>query len=83
MPKHKLQGIIVSHAMEKTAVVLVEKMKAHSHYLKRMKVSKRYQVDDPKNQYQKGEKVMIEECRPLSKNKKWRIIKKIDDSSAK
>ena len=83
MPKHKLQGIIVSHTMDKTAVVLVEKVKAHPRYLKRMKVSKRYQADDPENKYQEGDRVVIEECRPLSKNKKWRIISKIHDSNAK
>ena len=83
MPKHKLQGVIVSHAMDKTAVVLVEKVKAHPRYLKRLKISKRYQADDPKNQYQEGDEVVIEECRPLSRHKRWRIIKKINDSSTK
>ncbi len=83
MPKHKLQGKIISHAMAKTAVVLVEKVKAHPRYLKRMKISTRYQADDPENKYQEGDKVVIEECRPLSKNKKWRIIKKVHDSNAK
>lgn len=81
MPKHKIKGIVVSHKMDKTAVILVEKVKAHPRYLKRMKISTRYQAHDPENKYQVGDKVVIEECRPLSKNKSWIIIGKIHDSS--
>jgi small subunit ribosomal protein S17 len=82
MPKHKLEGTIVSHKTDKTAVVLVERVKAHPRYQKRMKISRKYQVDDPNNQYREGEKVIIEECRPQSKRKHWRIIQKIHDSSS-
>lgn len=76
MPKHKLTGTIISHKMAKTAVVLVEKVKSHPRYKKKMKIVKRYQAHDPADKYQVGEKIIIEECRPLSKNKKWRIIQK-------
>jgi len=81
MPKHKLKGTIVSHKTDKTAVVSVERVKAHPRYQKRMKIAKKYQAHDPANQYQEGERVIIEECRPQSKNKKWRIIKMIHDPS--
>ena len=81
MPKRKLTGTIVSHKMEKTAVVLVERIKKHPRYLKRIKQTKKYHAHDPANQYHEGEKVVIEECRPLSKKKRWRIISKVHDSS--
>jgi len=81
MPKHRLTGTIVSHKMEKTAVVLVEKTKIHPRYLKRIKLSKRYQAHDEANRYQEGERVVIEECRPLSKKKHWKIISKVHDST--
>lgn len=81
MSKHQLEGKIISHKTDKTAVVQVEKLKLHPRYLKRIKVSQKFQAHDPANEYQEGQKVVIEECRPQSKHKKWRIIRKIHDSS--
>jgi small subunit ribosomal protein S17 len=77
MPKHKLTGTIISHKMEKTAAVLVERVISHPRYKKKMRIAKKYQAHDPADKYQVGDKVVIEECRPLSKNKKWRIIQKV------
>lgn len=80
MPKKKLIGIISSNKMEKTVVVRVEKLKEHPKYKKRFKFHKNYKVHfDPtagEIDCQKGDKVMIEECRPISRDKRWRIIKK-------
>lgn len=72
-----LKGIVVSHKMEKTVVVAVSLFKEHLKYKKRYKVTKKYKAHDENNAYQKGDKVMIEETRPISKDKKWRVIKKI------
>ncbi len=77
MPKHKLKGVIVSDKMQKTAVVRVERIKQHPKYKKRYKVYKKYKAHNEKQEYKKGDKVIIEECRPLSKDKKWKIVKQI------
>jgi small subunit ribosomal protein S17 len=72
--RKKFEGIVVSDKMDKTIVVKVDRVKQHPKYLKRYTVSKRYKVHDEKNQYKEGDKVSFIECRPLSKNKMWRII---------
>lgn len=73
----KLEGIIVSDKMTKTRVVAVNKFKPHPKYLKYRKITKRLKVHDEKNEYKTGQKVLIEECRPLSKDKHWKIKEKI------
>lgn len=75
--KRKLQGIIVSDKMEKTVVVKVERIKEHPKYKRRYKVSKKYKAHLEESDYKIGDKVMIEECRPISKEKHWRVIKKL------
>ena len=62
--------------MEKTVVVKVNRFKLHPTYKKRYRVSKNYKAHDPRNQYKVGDKVEIEECRPLSKDKRWRVVNK-------
>jgi small subunit ribosomal protein S17 len=74
MPKKKLKGIIVSDATDKTVVVIVDRFKKHPKYQKYMKVSKKYKAHDEKNEYKKGETVVIEECRPMSKDKRFKVI---------
>ena len=75
-----LKGLVVSDKMDKTIIVLVNRYKEHPKYKKRYKVSKKYQVDDSKNECKIGDKVIIQEVRPISKNKKWKVIKKYDTS---
>jgi len=60
--------------MEKTVVVEVTRLKKHPKYGRRFKVSKRYKVHDPANAHKKGEVVLIEETKPLSKEKRWKIV---------
>jgi len=72
--KRKFFGIVVSNKMNKTIVVKIENTKIHPKYGKRYTVSNKYKVHDEKNQYKEGDKVVFEECRPLSKDKKWRVI---------
>jgi small subunit ribosomal protein S17 len=57
--------------------VAVTRLKEHPIYKKRYKVTTRYKAHDEKIDFKLGDKVIIEECRPLSKDKKWRAIKKI------
>lgn len=72
-----LLGIIVSDKMQKTRVVAVTRMKLHSKYLKRYKITRRFKVHDEKNEYHAGDRVIIQETRPLSKKKRWSIVSKI------
>lgn len=74
MPKKKLKGIVVSDAMDKTVVVLVNRYKKHPKYKKYMKISKKYKAHDVNNQYKKGDKIMIEECLPISKDKRFKVL---------
>lgn len=73
----QLKGEVVSNKMEKTVVVSIDRVKMHPRYKKRFKVSKKYKAHDEKNQYKVGDQVIIQECRPISKDKKWRVIKKV------
>ncbi|RJQ35595.1 30S ribosomal protein S17 [Candidatus Parcubacteria bacterium] len=75
--KRKFEGEVVSDKMDKTVVVLITSVKIHPKYKKRYKSSKKYKAHDEKNQYQVGDVVIIEECRPLSKDKRWRVVKKV------
>jgi small subunit ribosomal protein S17 len=77
MPKRQLSGTVISNKMPKTVVVKVERIKKHPRYQRRYRVHKKYKAHDEKGEYQVGDRVIIEECRPLSKEKKWQVIKKI------
>ena len=74
MPKRIMQGVVVCDKMEKTIIVNVERKFPHSLYKKFIKRSKRYHVHDKDNQFKMGNIVKIQECRPLSKSKRWEVI---------
>ena len=76
MLKRKLTGIVISDKMQNTVVVKVERIKKHPKYKKRYKVSKKYKAHDEKEEYKIGDRIIIEECRPLSKDKRWKIVGK-------
>ena len=78
MSKKRFKGKVVSDKMDKTIVVEVERIKVHPLYKKRYNVHKKYKVHDEKNRAKQGQKVVFEECRPISKDKKWRLIKVLD-----
>jgi small subunit ribosomal protein S17 len=67
-------GRVVSDKMDKTVTVLLERQVKHALYGKYMKRSTKVHAHDEENTCAAGDKVMIEECRPLSKNKSWRVI---------
>lgn len=77
--KRKLEGVVVSDKSDKTVVVKVNRIKKDPKYLKRYTVSKNYQVHDQNNEYKQGDKVVIVETRPISKNKRWRVLSKKDN----
>jgi len=76
MAKRQLIGTIISDKMQKTIVVKVERIKEHPKYKRRYKVHKKYKVHVESGEYHIGDRVIIEECRPISKEKRWRVIGK-------
>ncbi len=75
--KRQLTGVVVSSKMMLTAVVEVTRLKEHPLYHKYYKTSKRYKAHNPDNKFQAGDKVIIEETRPISKDKSWLIVDKL------
>ena len=76
--RNQRQGRIVSDAMEKTVVVSVERQMSHPLYGKQVKRQKKYHAHDEANEFRKGDLVVIEETRPLSKKKRWRVIELLE-----
>ncbi len=68
-----LTGFVVSDKMTNSIVVQTERIVRHKLYGKRLRLHKKYMADDPTNTCSIGDQVLIEECRPLSKNKRWRL----------
>jgi small subunit ribosomal protein S17 len=77
MPAKKLQGIVVSDKMQKTVVVEVESIKEHPKYKRRYKIHKKYKAHDENGEFHIGDKVIIEEIKPISKGKTWKVAEKI------
>jgi len=73
----KLRGLVVSDKMSKTVVVAVTRLKFHPKYKKQYKLTTRYKAHDEKGEYHTGDKVIIQEIRPFSKDKNWRVVAKI------
>ena len=74
MPKRVLQGVVVSDKGEKTVIVKVERRFMHPLYKKYIRRSKRYAAHDESNEVTVGTAVRIEECRPISKTKRWVVL---------
>ncbi len=74
--KKNLEGIVVSDAMSKTIVVAVKRQFSHPKYSKQIRRTARYKVHDGKNTARVGDRVLIEECRPISKQKNW-LLKQV------
>ncbi|MEI7777632.1 MAG: 30S ribosomal protein S17 [bacterium] len=73
--KHIFSGVVVSDKMKDTVVVLVHNYEKHPKYQKFMKVSKKYKAHDAGNTLKIGDNATIEECRPISKDKHFQVIK--------
>lgn len=72
------RGRVVSDATDKTVVVSVERQFAHPLYGKRVTKRKKYHAHDEHNEFRSGDLVVIEETRPLSKLKRWRVVRLIE-----
>jgi small subunit ribosomal protein S17 len=76
--RKKMSGVVVGNSADKTAVVLVDRLKKHGTYAKYIRRYSKYSIHDPLNKCQVGDKVRIVECRPISKTKRWQLLEVID-----
>jgi small subunit ribosomal protein S17 len=81
MPVRQKIGTVISHKMQKTIVVEIENRYAHPIYSKIMTKTKKYLVHDEMDESDIGDQVLVEECRPLSRRKRWTLRKIISKSS--
>ena len=81
MPVKEKIGLVISNKMNKTIVIKVENRYSHPIYSKIMVKSKKYLVHDEMETCQIGDQVLINECRPLSKRKCWKLVKILSKSS--
>jgi len=73
----KLTGTVVSDKMSKTVVVEIVRFKTHPKYLKQFKMTSRLKAHDEKQEYKVGDKVILKEVRPLSKEKRWIVVGRV------
>jgi len=83
MPKRMLQGVVVSDKQQKTVVVRVERRFTHPQLKKTIRRSKKYHAHDESNEYHTGDTVWIEEHRPISKLKRWTVVRGEKKKTAK
>ena len=76
--KRQMVGTVVSNKADKTVTVLVERLVKHKMYHKFLRRRTKFAAHDDRNDCQIGDKVMITESRPLSKSKRWRVIKIVE-----
>jgi len=78
--RRTLTGRVVSDKMQKTVTVLIERRVTHPLYGKVVTRSKRYHAHDENGEFHEGDLVTIEECRPISRSKAWRVVRLIEKS---
>lgn len=76
-----LTGKVTSNAMDKSATIMVERRLKHPLYHKYMRRSTKYHAHDENNECGVGDVVLIQECRPLSKTKSWRLVRVLEKAS--
>jgi len=79
--RKKMAGIVTSDKMDKTVIVRVDSLVQHSKYKKVVKKFKNYKVHDERNECKLGDRVVIQESRPLSREKRWRVLRIIERAS--
>ena len=80
--RKRLTGVVVGAGMDKTAVILVKRLKKHKSYSKYIRRNSKYLAHDPQNRCRPGDKVRIIESRPISKRKRWQVIEIIEKAEA-
>jgi small subunit ribosomal protein S17 len=78
MSRRRYEGIVISDKMQKTIIVRVVTLSRHAKYGRTVKICNKFKVHDEKNQAKKGDRVRIEETRPLSKDKRFRLVEIIE-----
>ena len=81
MPVKQQVGIVISNKMQKTIVVKVENRYPHPMYSKTLIKTKKYLAHDESEKCNIGDQVLVEECRPLSKKKRWKLVQIMSKSS--
>ncbi|MBI2010974.1 MAG: 30S ribosomal protein S17 [Candidatus Colwellbacteria bacterium] len=81
--KRRLQGVVTSNKMDKTVVVSVTRLVKDPKYLKYRKRTRKFKAHDEENAYSRGDEVTIEETRPVSKDKRWRVVSLIQKTESK
>lgn len=81
MPVKQEIGIVISDKMNKTVVVEIENRYSHPIYSKTLIKSKKYLAHDELEEANVGDQVLVQECRPLSKRKRWKLVKILSKSS--
>ena len=76
--QRSVQGTVLSNKMDKSITVLIERQVKHPLYKKFIKRSTKLKAHDEQNECNEGDKVVIEECRPISKTKSWRLVKVVE-----
>ena len=79
---HTVTGKVVSDKMDKTVSVAVERKVKHPMYGKYMRRTSKYMAHDEENTCRQGDIVVIEQCRPLAKNKSWRLVEVVERANA-
>jgi len=82
MPKKILKGTVISDKMDKTVVVSVERIFQHPLYKKTIKTKKKYKAHDEENKCKLGDIVEIIESRPISKTKRWKVLRIVKEGDA-
>jgi len=76
--KRTLQGVVTSNAGDKSATIMIERKIKHPIYGKFIKRSTKIRLHDEMNECNQGDTVLIEECRPMSKTKSWKLVKVVE-----
>lgn len=79
--KRTLQGVVTSNAGDKSATIMIERKIKHPIYGKYIKRSTKIRLHDETNECNKGDTILIEECRPMSKTKSWKLVKVVEKST--
>lgn len=75
----KLTGVVISDKMNKTVVVEVNRLRKHPKYKKYFKITRKFKAHDENNVYRAGDKVNIRETRPISKDKRFRVLSRVSE----
>ncbi|MGE5531273.1 MAG: 30S ribosomal protein S17 [Bacteroidota bacterium] len=76
--KRTLEGLVVSDKMDKTVVVAVQRLTPHPLYGRVLRRTNKYKAHDETNDCHQGDRVMITECKPVSRDKSWRVVRVLD-----